>query len=219
MEPDAAVQDSRALRLLVVAASAYVAAGLIANVASVRVVDVFGWSIDAGTLTYPLTFTLRDVVHKVGGRGVARTVVVAGAAMNVVLALSLWAAAELPADLAVGPQREFAELLTPVTRIIVASILAQVVAELIDTEVYHRYTRRFGDRMQWGRVLVSNAISVPVDSVLFVLIAFADAPTSVKWSIVWANIVVKGATSLLSWPLIYAVPEHPRPPVPAPSTT
>jgi uncharacterized integral membrane protein (TIGR00697 family) len=192
-----------------VAVGAYVAAALIANVMSVRLVRVAGFSIDAGTLTYPLTFTLRDVIHKLGGRRAARATIVATAGFNVLLALGLWTAARLPADMTVGPQREFGQVLVATWRIVVASIVAQVIAELLDTEVYHRIVLRFGHVRQWSRVLGSNAVSVPVDSVIFVLIAFGgQIPSSAAWSIIVANIVVKGITSVVTTPLIYAVSEE-----------
>lgn len=202
--------DARRLRWLLVCVGGYVAMSLIANVMSVRIVRIAGFSIDAGTLTYPLTFTLRDLIHKAGGRSAARTTIVATAVLNVVLALGLWAAASLPADGAVGPQREFGQVLVGTWRIVAASILAQVLSELVDTEVYAAWVRRFGRTRQWGRVLSSNAVAVPLDSVVFVVVAFAGTTgmgLSTIWSIVAANIVVKGVTSLVSAPLIYAVRE------------
>jgi uncharacterized integral membrane protein (TIGR00697 family) len=201
----AASLEQRRLAWLLVAAGGYVAASLTANVMSVRIVEIAGFSVDAGTLTYPLTFTLRDVVHKVGGVRAARTTIVATAAFNVLLAVALWAAASLPADPAVGPQREFGQVLVGTWRIVVASIAAQVVAELVDTGVYQRWVRRFGSRRQWGRVLWSNAVSVPVDSVVFTLAAFwGEVPAGTIVSVVVANVAIKGATSVLTTPAIYA---------------
>ncbi|MDQ2679272.1 MAG: queuosine precursor transporter [Actinomycetota bacterium] len=213
--------NRRALTWLLVATIGYVACSLIANVMSVRILrlgpDWASFSIDAGTLTYPLTFTLRDLVHKIGGRSAARVVILAGAVMNVVLALGLWAAAALPEDsLVEGPAQEwFGPVLNPVTRIVAASVIAQVLAELADTEVYHRFVLRFGHRVQWGRVLTSNLVAIPIDSVIFVAIAFGGVvPWSVAVSLVWANIAVKGLATVVSVPLIYAVPEDlQRPPV------
>lgn len=210
----------RALTWLLVATSAYVACSILANVMSVRILrigpDWASFSIDAGTLTYPLTFTLRDLVHKVGGRHVARVVILSTAGLNVVAALAFWATASLPGDLAVtAPAQEwFGPVLNPVLRITAASVVAQVIAELLDTEVYHRFVMRFGHRQQWGRVLASNAVSIPVDSIVFVAIAFGGVvPFGVAVSIIWANIVVKGLTSVATIPLIYAVPEDlTRPP-------
>ncbi len=217
-DPDGAAR--RALNWLLVATAAYVACSILANVMSVRILrvgpDWASFSIDAGTLTYPLTFTLRDLVHKIGGRHVARVVILATASLNVFAALALWATASLPGDPAViaAAQESFGDVLNPVLRITAASVIAQVIAELIDTEVYHRYVVRFGHRAQWGRVLSSNAVSIPIDSVVFVAIAFGGVvPFGVAVSIVWANVVVKGLTSVATVPLIYAVPEDlQRPP-------
>lgn len=173
--------------------------------------DWASFSVDAGTLTYPLTFTLRDLVHKVGGRSAARVVILCTAALNVLAASAMWATANLPGDASVTTPAQdwFGPVLTPVLRITAASVVAQVVAELVDTEVYHRWVQRYGPRAQWGRVLSSNAVSIPLDSVIFVAIAFGGVvPFAVAASIVWANVVVKGLTSVVSVPLIYAVPEH-----------
>jgi len=196
----------RRLNVLLIAATAYCSAIVLANVMSVRLVTVFGFEVDAGTLVYPLTFTLRDLVHKAAGRQVARTVVAVGAVLTALAAVLLWGAGQLNGVEGTGPGTEmFGSVLTPVLRITIASIVAQLLAELIDTEVYHRFVQAFGSERQWGRVLTSNMVSVPVDSVVFVLIAFwGVVPASVAWSIIWANIVIKGGTSLLTFPLIYA---------------
>ena len=58
-------KDSSAwLGVLVFVVGLYLACTLIANVASLRIVIFAGFSIDAGTLIYPLTFTLRDLIIK-----------------------------------------------------------------------------------------------------------------------------------------------------------
>lgn len=194
--------------MLLLAVMAYVAASLIANVMSVRIVRIVGFSIDAGTLMYPLTFTLRDVIHKVGGRHAARVTILGTGALNLLMAAMLVAAARLPPDLDVGAQSEFGQVLASTWRIVVASIIAQLIAEFIDTEIYSVVVARFGHRRQWARVFASNAVSIPVDSVVFVLIAFGgDVSSATAWAIIGANILLKGATTLVSWPLIYTVRE------------
>lgn len=195
-------------RVLLVAVAAYVGVSLSANVMSSRIVLLGPWAVDAGTLTYPLAFTLRDLVHKAGGRSAARTTIVATAAINAFMVGAFWVAARLPADLAVGAQDEFGQVLVPVARIVLASTVAQLVAELLDTEVYHRVLLRLGRRRQWARVVLSNAVSIPTDSIVFVLVAFAgDLPAATLWEIVWVNVLVKGLTTAVTWPLIYAVRE------------
>lgn len=197
---------TKTLNTLVILVGAYLAAQIFADITSLRIVMIAGFSVDAGTLVYPFTFTLRDLVHKVAGVAVARTLIFLAAGLNIAMALLFWITAQLPADPNVGAQLEFATVLAPVWRIVFASIAAEVVSELLDTEAYRLWERRFGQRYQWGRVLVSNAVSVPVDSAVFVVGAFAGVPPAdVVVAVFAANVLIKGAVTLLSLPGIYIV--------------
>jgi len=188
---------------------AYVAAQMLADVASLRVVMFAGMSMDAGTLVYPLTFTLRDMVHKVAGVKATRVLILAAAGINVVMAGLFWLVSVMKPDMSVGLQAEFGRVLAPVWRITLASIVAEVVAEMIDTEAYRIWVEKVTKRYQWLRVLISNAFSIPIDSLIFVWIAFGGVlPKEVIWSIFLANVVVKGATTLISLPGIYLVKER-----------
>ncbi|TFH33183.1 MAG: VUT family protein [Anaerolineales bacterium] len=194
------------MNAVVIVSAAYIAAQMMADIASLRIVSLFGLSVDAGTLIYPFTFTLRDLVHKVAGIKAARVLIVAAAVINLVMALLFWIASVLPADLNVGPQIEFGIVLSPVWRIVFASIVAELLAEMIDTEGYRFWVERVTERYQWMRVLVSNALSVPLDSLVFGWLAFGGVlATGVVWSIVVANILIKGLVTLVSLPGIYLV--------------
>lgn len=195
------------MRALLIVSGAYVAAQMLADVASLRVISFAGYAVDAGTLIYPFTFTLRDLVHKIGGKSAARTLIVLAAVINLGMAAFFGLVGSLPPDPRAGPQLEFGQVLAPVWGIVIASIVAEVVAELIDTEAYSMWVRRLAERHQWGRVLVSNAVAVPIDSALFVGLAtvFGVFPVEVSLTIFWVNVVFKGAVTLISIPWIYLV--------------
>jgi uncharacterized integral membrane protein (TIGR00697 family) len=182
---------------------------MLADIASLKIVILAGFSIDAGTFIYPLTFTLRDMVHKVGGIKIARLLILTAAAVNIFMALFFKFVAWLPPDLAVGQQTAFGELLTPVWRIVLASIVAEVIAELIDTEGYRIWVEKVTTRYQWARVVFSNALSIPVDSFLFSFLAFwGTMAPPVVISIFVSNMIIKGLTTLISIPGIYLVKER-----------
>jgi len=199
----------------VVSVSAYIAAQMLSDVSSVKIGVVFGMAVDMGTFIYPVTFTLRDTVHKLLGKSSSRTLIVTAAAINVLMALYLRWAASVPSDPSWGLGAEFSAILAPVGRIVVASIAAEVLSELLDTEVYHWFVTRVTADHQWARVIVSNGLSIPLDSLVFVVLAFAPIkalggglPWPTVWQIFLANLGLKYAVTLLSVPLIYAVPDR-----------
>jgi len=190
----------------VLVVAAYVAAQMLADIGSLKIAWLAGFSIDGGTFIYPFTFTLRDMVHKLLGRTAARTLVIAAAVINLVMAGFFALVSALPPDPTWPLQDAFAGVLAPVWRIVIASIVAEVLSELLDTEVYHLWVTRITRRYQWARVLISNGLSVPLDSLVFCWAAFGGVlPGAVVWSIFWANVLVKGLTTLVGLPAIYLV--------------
>lgn len=203
-----------AAAVLVVAG--YIAAQIVADIASLKIGVVATLAVDMGTFIYPITFTLRDLVHKTLGKRNAQILIVAAGAINFLMVLYLMWAAAVPIDRNSFGGPEFAVVFAPLWRIVVASILAEIVSELTDTEVYHWFVSRITRNHQWARVLVSNSVSVPVDNLVFVLLAFSPiallgAPLVDSWAatrdIFLFNLVVKYGITLISLPLIYLSPE------------
>jgi uncharacterized integral membrane protein (TIGR00697 family) len=103
-----------------------------------------------------------------------------------------------------------------VPAIVIGSIFAEVVSEWVDTEIYHLLIDRFRGKMQFMRVVLSNTVSLPLDSILFASLAFTLLPmlfggNPLPWSalpsIILGQVVFKAIITVVSLPLIYAVPE------------
>lgn len=183
----------------------YVAAQLVSNVGSLKIGLVAGYAVDMGVFLYPLTFTLRDLVHRELGRELTRKCIYFAVLINLSMSAYFALIALFPADSTSPASAAFDVCLAPVWRLVTFSLLAQLVSELIDTEAYHAYEKRFGEKRKWGRVLVSNSVSIPVDNAIFCVGAFAG---TYDWNTVGQifmfNFIVKYAVSLCSIPLIYA---------------
>lgn len=192
----------------IVVISLYIAAQLLSDIASLKITRLAGYSLDAGTFIYPLTFTIRDLVHKRLGKLAARRLIVLAAGLNLFMAFFFHFVAWLPQNPDWGLGEEFSAILGPVWRIVMASIVAELCSELVDTEIYHLWENRITKRYQWMRVLTSNAVSIPIDSLIFCWAAFGfQLPHDVVWSIFFANVMIKGAVTLLGLPAIYLVRE------------
>lgn len=213
MKPDIRTEFSTAAHAVpasaVLVVAAYIACQMLADISSLKIGVVLGLAVDMGTFIYPATFTLRDLVHKTLGKRNAQLLIVTAGVINLVMAAYLMWTAWVPGDPSWGLDHEFSAILAPVWRIVMASIAAEVISELIDTEIYHLFVTRITTRYQWLRVLVSNSFSIPIDTLIFSIGAFGGAlPWNVVGQIFVFNLVVKMAMTLVSLPLIYAVPER-----------
>jgi len=200
-------------RTAIVLVGSYAAAQMLSDIASLKIASLAGLAVDAGTFIYPITFTLRDLIHKRLGKQAARTTIILAAAVNLFMAVYLAIVARLPSDSfwngsvpGASLAEAFSLVLAPAWTIVIARIAAEVVSELVDTEVYALWTKRMGSRLQWTRVLASNSVSVPLDSLVFSWLAFGWSMDAASvWQIFWFNVAVKGAVTLLSLPGIYLV--------------
>lgn len=209
-------------RIAVLVIGAYIAAQMIADITSVKIGEIAGLAVDMGTFIYPITFTLRDLVHKVLGRRNARVLIILAAVINLFMVIYAAWAASVPSDPISDPDGSFGAaygmVFGPLWRITLASITAEVISELADTEAYHWFVTKVTRQKQWARVLVSNSISIPIDNAIFAIGAFGALPglqdhfLTAPWSVVWEififNLIVKFAVTLISLPLIYLSPDR-----------
>lgn len=196
-------------KLAIILIASYIAAQMLADIASLKIGLVAGFAVDMGTFIYPITFTLRDVVHKVLGKKNTQVLILSAGAINLFMAGYLMWAASVPGDADWGLTDEFSAILAPVWRIVVASIVAEVVSEMLDTEIYSWFVNKITREHQWARVLTSNSVSVPVDNLIFAIGAFGGVlPWDIVRQIFFFNLIIKYGVTLLSLPLIYLVPDR-----------
>jgi uncharacterized integral membrane protein (TIGR00697 family) len=187
------------------AAVFYILAVLLANLTATlflpfEIAPGTGILVSVGTLVFGLTFTQRDRMHSLG-RPFVYKVIFLSAVLNLIMLTSLsyvWGGSLL-AFLEARELNWFAEALGMLMengwRVFLASFLAIVFAETTDTEIFHYYR----DRTWIGRVVRSNAVSIPVDSILFNLIAFAGSaffPPVVLAKVILGEILAKFVVGL-----------------------
>ena len=199
----------RNLHILILVSVAYVAAQMVADISNLRNLTLFGLSVSAFSIAYPLTFTLRDMAHKLAGPYVARTLIIAAAAIYLVAQAFFTIISNLSPEMTEAERITLGQLLTPEWRFLAAAVLASVLSQLVDTEVYTRWVERFGQDHQWGRVLVSNAIGIPLDRILFLILAFAGTmSTEGMLEAFIGTTIARLVFGIISIPGIYLVEEH-----------
>jgi len=180
----------------------YIACELIANVTASKPVSLGRIVVPAAVFIYTLTFTLIDLINEKLGKQGARRVIYSAFAANLLLAAYSQFAIWMPAAPFYAAQQAFAAVLGATPRIVFASLVAYLVSSLIDAEVFAWWRERVG-RGKWARVLLSNAVSTLVDSILFISIAFYGIMP--VYPLIKGQYLVKMAVTVISIPLIYLV--------------
>jgi uncharacterized integral membrane protein (TIGR00697 family) len=180
----------------------YIACELIANVTASKPVQLGGIVVPAAIFIYTLTFTLIDLINESFGKQGARKVILAALIANLLLAAYVQLAVILPPASFYSGQEAFSGVLGSTPRIVFASLTAYLISSLIDAEIFSFWRARV-QRLKWTRVLVSNAISTWVDSVIFITLAFYGIMPI--WMLIKGQYIVKMAITLGSLPLIYLV--------------
>jgi uncharacterized integral membrane protein (TIGR00697 family) len=190
------------MKMRIILIGLYIACELIANVTASKPVQLGGMVVPAAIFIYTLTFTLIDLINESLGKEGARKVILTAFLANLLLAAYVQLAVILPPAAFYSGQEAFSGVLGSTPRIVFASLTAYLISSLIDAEIFSFWRARV-QRLKWTRVLVSNAISTWVDSVIFITLAFYG--TMPVWILIKGQYVIKMAITLLSLPLIYLV--------------
>src|SRR5574341_182127 len=126
----------------------YIALQLIADITAAKIVMLGSTALPAGTFVFALTFTWRDMLHKKLGKEWAQAAIWTAALANVGMALYFVFAIRLNPAPFWQNQEAFSTILGIVPRITIASINAELVSELIDTEVYAQLEHRIYENNQ-----------------------------------------------------------------------
>ncbi len=180
----------------------YIACELIANVTASKPVQLGGLVVPAAIFIYTLTFTLIDLINESLGKQGARKVIVAAFTANLLLAAYSRLAVILPYPPFYSGQEAFAGVLGSTPRIVIASLTAYLISAFIDAEIF-AFWKVHVRGPKWTRVLVSNAFSTCVDSVVFITLAFYGIMPI--WVLIKGQYIVKMAITIGSLPLIYLI--------------
>lgn len=168
-----------------------------------KMLNICGLTLAGGILMIPFSFTIRDLIHKLIGFDNVKKVVWTTAIVNLVVAILLILLDVIPSAVP-GQQEAWHDLMGASWRVIFASFIAQLVADLSNTYVYQWAWNKLGNKKIWLRTVVSNLPAAFLDSVIFSYIAFLGVlDPNIIWASVVSSFAVKYVISVLATPLTY----------------
>ena len=191
----------------VAVATLFVSVLITANIIAVKIVDIGGIQVPAGTVTlFPLAYIFGDVLTEVYGYARARQVIWIGFVCNTIAVAAIIIAGWLPAAGFWQDQAAYDSILGFTWRLLLASFAGYLVGEFINSFVLARLKLLTRGTWLWSRTISSTLFGQFFDTGLFILVAFAgvipDNELGRTFLTAW---LVKVAYEILATPLTYAV--------------
>ena len=196
----------RAYRYLNFITALFVTVLLVSNVASNKFLVLGPFTFDGGTILFPLSYIFGDVLTEVYGYRQSRQVIWTGLACLGLMALTFGVVDLLPPAPEWTLQEAYHAILGQTPRIVLASLAAYWAGEFVNSYVLAKLKLRTGGRHLWVRTLGSTVVGEAVDTVTFVVAAFAGVwPASLLWAVFISNYIFKVGIEALFTPLTYRV--------------
>lgn len=181
--------------------------------------NILGFTMDfnltAGALIWPVVFITTDLINEYFGKpGVKRisyltALLITYAFVIIFLAIALppapwWIEGTDDHGQTVNMDIAFNQILGQGLRIIIGSLIAFIVGQLVDVFVFQKLRQATGSKMLWLRATGSTLISQLVDSFVVLFIAFYGVfPTQQIIAIGITNYIYKFAVAVILTPVIY----------------
>ena len=191
----------------VVLAGIFITNAIVAELTGGKLIDVFGVPMSIGILPWPIVFVTTDLINEYfGEKGVKRlSLITAGLIAYTFFVLHF--AIQIPSTgISSVTSEQFKSVFGQSQLIIIGSIAAFLVSQLIDVTIFHFVKKRTGNKMIWLRSTGSTVISQFFDSFIVLGIAFyLPAIMDFKTYIIsgFTGYSVKLVIAILMTPMIY----------------
>ncbi len=172
------------------------------------------FTLTCGVLLWPLEFIMTDIVNEFYGPKAVRQISFIAVGLILYAFLMFYLAIHIPpagfwvtskVDSGVpNMQYAFDGIFGQGMRIIVGSLVAFLVSQIVDVTVFHKIKKRTGEKYVWLRATGSTLVSQLVDSYIVLFIAFSGVFT---WQQILAigimNYMYKFTMAIVLTPVIY----------------
>ncbi|MGH2521284.1 MAG: queuosine precursor transporter [Anaerolineales bacterium] len=203
----------RAYRYFPLVTAVFVTCLIISNIIAVKLAAFGPVALPAAVIIFPISYIFGDVLTEVYGYARARQVIWIGFGCNLLAVVAIWIGGLLPPapfwnanvyDSPTAAQQAYQAILGFTPRLLLASFVAYLVGEFLNSFVLARLKLATEGRYLWLRTIGSTLIGQLADSALFILIAFAGIPGPNLFQLVLTQWLFKSAYEALATPLTYA---------------
>jgi len=177
---------------------------LASNILIVKQIELFGLTLPAAIVVFPLSYIFGDVLTEVYGYSQARRVIWLGFFCNLLLIISIWLVGILPSAPVFDAQAAYERILGSTPRFLIASFTAYLAGEFVNSYVMARMKILTKGKWLWTRTIASTIGGEAVDTAIVLFVSFWGVlPPEIILSMIFWHWLLKTCYEVLATPLTY----------------
>ena len=200
--------QSKKETVYIILAGIFITNAVVAELIGGKLIQVGPYLMSVGILPWPIVFVTTDLINEYFGEKGVKKLSLITACLIAYTFIIIYAAMQIPAVAGDGlvSENQFNGVFGQSLWIIVGSITAFMVSQLIDVTIFHFLKNKTGNKMIWLRSTGSTVISQLFDSFIVLGIAFwmtGKMTTEVFIASAFTGYFVKLIIAIALTPLIY----------------
>lgn len=201
--PAAGIKNYRYFDIIV---GLFVAVLLISNIASTKIVDIWRFTFDGGTIIFPLSYIFGDILTEVYGYRQSRRAIWIGFLSAMVMSLVLGLVGLIRPAEGWELQEAYMAILGQTPRIVTASLIAYFAGEFSNSFILAKMKVFTKGKWLAARTIGSTIAGQAIDTLIFVFIAFYGVfSNSLLFTIIVSNYIFKVLLEVAFTPLTYKI--------------
>lgn len=194
--------QKKQLHIYEMLAGLFVMTLIVSNITSIKVVAIGPLVFDAGTILFPLSYIVGDIVTEVYGYRKMRSLLYVGVVSLILTMTTFWVVQILPSSPDWPNQVAYESILGVVWRIVLASVTALFLGEIMNAYVMARMKVRSKGKNLWVRMISSSVVGSAIDTVVFSTVAFLGTmPFDALTQLMITVFLIKITTEVIVSPL------------------
>jgi len=144
---------------------------VVSNICATKLIGIGPFIFDGGAILFPLTYIFGDIFSEVYGFKLSRNAIIISFGIQIFVCLILVIVGLLPASSDWGFQESYDNILGFVPRIVIASLIAYLVGQLLNARTMVFMKAKNQGKYLFLRMIVSTIIGEFADSVIFCTVA------------------------------------------------
>lgn len=145
---------------------------LTSNITSTKIVEIFWFTFDGGTLLFPLSYIFWDILTEVYGYKNARKILWMWLLWALIMSLTIMWVWLLPASPSWAFEKDYQNILWLTPRLVFASIIAYFAWEFSNSYIVAKIKLMMKGKMMAFRLIASTIVWQFIDTAIFIFVAF-----------------------------------------------